>query len=119
MEFVDYSGPAGFQNAADGESREYGIQHQHQLHHPYPHSLHDSARLAYYHPDPNSAAVQRRISCDIKPRLTKEQHDVLEDHYLQQPKPNTNTKKGFAESLGVSLDKVNVSGNGMGGCVRP
>ena len=47
--------------------------------------------------------------CDTKPRLTKEQHDVLEAHYTKQPKPNTSTKKGFAESLGVSLDKVNVS----------
>ena len=49
------------------------------------------------------------ISCDIKPRLTKEQHDILEAHYQKQNKPNTNTKKGFAESLHVSLDKVNVS----------
>jgi len=47
--------------------------------------------------------------CDTKPRLTKEQHDILEAHYTNQPKPNTSTKKGFAESLGVSLDKVNVS----------
>lgn len=49
------------------------------------------------------------LSVDVKPRLTKEQHDILESHYQQQNKPNTQTKKGFAESLGVSLDKVNVS----------
>lgn len=49
------------------------------------------------------------ISCDIKPRLTKEQHDVLESHYQKQHKPTTSTKKNFAESLHVSLEKVNVS----------
>lgn len=47
------------------------------------------------------------LAVDVKPRLTKEQHDILESHYQQQNKPNTQTKKTFAESLGVSLDKVN------------
>jgi hypothetical protein len=45
---------------------------------------------------------------DVKPRLTKEQHDILEAHFQQQHKPSTSTKKGFAESLGVPLDKINV-----------
>ncbi|KAM0723230.1 hypothetical protein Q7P37_001430 [Cladosporium fusiforme] len=54
-----------------------------------------------------AAVAQHQIACDIKPRLTKEQHDVLEAHYTEQTKPNTSTKKGFAESLNVSLDKVN------------
>lgn len=55
-----------------------------------------------------AAQHQHQIACDIKPRLTKEQHDILEAHYTEQTKPNTSTKKGFAESLNVSLDKVNV-----------
>ena len=46
---------------------------------------------------------------DVKPRLTKEQHDILETHFQQQHKPSTSTKKTFAESLGVPLDKINVS----------
>jgi hypothetical protein len=45
---------------------------------------------------------------DVKPRLTKEQHDILEAHFQQQHKPSTNTKKGFAETLGVPVDKINV-----------
>jgi hypothetical protein len=45
---------------------------------------------------------------DVKPRLTKEQHDILETHFKAQPKPTTNTKKGFADTLGVPLDKINV-----------
>jgi hypothetical protein len=65
-------------------------------------------------PDPSrnpyvNAIPQHQVACDIKPRLTKEQHDILEAHYTEQTKPNTSTKKGFAESLNVSLDKVNVS----------
>ncbi|EMD00854.1 hypothetical protein BAUCODRAFT_29233 [Baudoinia panamericana UAMH 10762] len=51
--------------------------------------------------------MQIPLTCDIKPRLTKEQHDVLEKHYQQQSKPSTTTKRGFAEKLGVSLEKIN------------
>lgn len=46
---------------------------------------------------------------DVKPRLTKEQHDILEAHFQQHHKPSTSTKKGFAETLGVPVDKINVS----------
>ncbi|KAF2691324.1 hypothetical protein K458DRAFT_287175 [Lentithecium fluviatile CBS 122367] len=44
---------------------------------------------------------------DVKPRLTKEQHDILESHFQAQHKPSTSTKKTFAENLGVPLDKIN------------
>ena len=46
---------------------------------------------------------------DVKPRLTKDQHDILEQHFLNQHKPSTNVKKEFATRLGVPLDKINVS----------
>ena len=46
---------------------------------------------------------------DVKPRLTKEQHDILEAHFQHQHKPSTSTKKGLTERLGVPLDKINVS----------
>ncbi|KAJ9647749.1 hypothetical protein H2199_001523 [Coniosporium tulheliwenetii] len=48
-----------------------------------------------------------QICADVKPRLTKEQHDVLERHFQEHHKPSTTTKKGFAETLGVPLDKIN------------
>lgn len=48
---------------------------------------------------------------DVKPRLTKDQHDVLEHHFQQQHKPSTNTKKDFAIKLNVPLDKINVRCN--------
>jgi len=96
MDFVDYSGQAGFANAAEDHHQQYAQSTTN--------SLLDVSKPAYY-----NASLQHQVPCDIKPRLTKEQHDVLENHYLAQAKPNTNTKKGFAEALGVSLDKVNVS----------
>ncbi|KAF2161847.1 hypothetical protein M409DRAFT_58912 [Zasmidium cellare ATCC 36951] len=77
----------------------YVDAHHHQHHHPY--ASHASM------PEHFPQHVPHHMSCDIKPRLTKEQHDILEAHYQKQQKPNTNTKKGFADSLGVSLDKVN------------
>ncbi|OAL50695.1 hypothetical protein IQ07DRAFT_611553 [Pyrenochaeta sp. DS3sAY3a] len=58
-------------------------------------------------PTPASAPAQRPPGCDVKPRLTKDQHDVLEQHFLQQHKPSTNVKKEFASKLNVPLDKIN------------
>lgn len=49
-----------------------------------------------------------QVCADVKPRLTKEQHDILERHFQLQHKPTTSTKKGFADALGVPLDKINV-----------
>ncbi|KAH7080487.1 hypothetical protein BKA63DRAFT_244778 [Paraphoma chrysanthemicola] len=46
-------------------------------------------------------------TCDVKPRLTKEQHDVLEQHFQVQHKPSTLVKKDFASKLNVPLDKIN------------
>ncbi|KAF1840818.1 uncharacterized protein K460DRAFT_410222 [Cucurbitaria berberidis CBS 394.84] len=54
-----------------------------------------------------AAPAQKQPGCDVKPRLTKDQHDVLEQHFLAQHKPSTNVKKDFALKLGVPLDKIN------------
>jgi tetratricopeptide (TPR) repeat protein len=45
----------------------------------------------------------------VKPRLTKEQHQILENYFQQQHKPSTGVKKAFADQLGVPLDKINAS----------
>ncbi|KAF2189508.1 hypothetical protein K469DRAFT_682947 [Zopfia rhizophila CBS 207.26] len=59
-------------------------------------------------PATDAPPKQHHNGCaDVKPRLTKEQHDILEAHFQQQHKPSTSTKKGFAESLGVPVDKIN------------
>lgn len=46
-------------------------------------------------------------TAESRPRLTKEQHEILEKHFQGQNKPNTATKRGIAESLGVPLEKIN------------
>jgi hypothetical protein len=90
-----------YQDFGNGQAEQQYQQHYEQA---------SSASISDQHGNPYvSQTVPQPITCDIKPRLTKEQHDILETHFQAQPKPNTNTKKGFAESLNVSLDKVNVS----------
>lgn len=59
------------------------------------------------HQPPHNPTILQ-VCAEVKPRLTKEQHDILERHFQQQPKPSTHTKKGFADMLGVPLDKINV-----------
>ncbi|KIW06825.1 uncharacterized protein PV09_02505 [Verruconis gallopava] len=56
-------------------------------------------------PRPTTTVVQ--VCADVKPRLTKDQHEILERHFQAQPKPSTSVKKGFADALGVPLDKIN------------
>ena len=107
MDFIEYSSQAGYQETADGSGERSQPQHQQLYDQPSTSSFSDHSTTAYY-----NANVSQQMSCDIKPRLTKEQHDILEAQYQKQNKPNTNTKKGFAESLNVSLDKVNVSVQG-------
>ncbi len=103
--YVDYSGQAYEENGEDMEDRssvnraQYGEQASV--------SAMGDAQHGYF----NNANGQPSMACDIKPRLTKGQHEMLEAEYLKQNKPSTSTKKGFAEALGVSLDKVNVSGD--------
>lgn len=101
MEYIDFT--AGYPEAAEasGEGSSQQGQHFSQAASAPPQ---DQSKAAFYHSN-----MSQQMNCDIKPRLTKEQHDILEAHYQKQQKPNTNTKKGFAESLSVSLDKVNVS----------
>ncbi|KAI4641622.1 hypothetical protein J4E93_007719 [Alternaria ventricosa] len=52
-------------------------------------------------------SAPKQPGSDVKPRLTKDQHDILEQHFLAQHKPSTNVKKEFATRLGVPLDKIN------------
>jgi hypothetical protein len=111
MEYIDYSA-GGYQNGMEDMA-----QQQHDPHHmqaqaqaqQYDHSsssaIQDGTGSTFY-----GQNLPQPAPLDAKPRLNKEQHDYLENHYQKQNKPNTNTKKGFAEFLGVSLDKVNVSG---------
>jgi hypothetical protein len=45
---------------------------------------------------------------ETKPRLGKEEVDILEREFKRNPKPTTQTKRGFAEQMNVDLARINV-----------
>jgi len=46
---------------------------------------------------------------EMKPRLGKEEVEILEREFKKTPKPTTRTKGQFAEDMGVELARINVS----------
>ncbi len=46
---------------------------------------------------------------EARPRLGKEEVDILEESFKKNPKPTTQTKQGFAEDMGIDLARINVS----------
>ncbi len=48
---------------------------------------------------------------ETKPRLGKDEVDILEREFRKNPKPTTQTKRQFAEDMGVDLARINVSTN--------
>ncbi|KAF2153067.1 hypothetical protein K461DRAFT_293361 [Myriangium duriaei CBS 260.36] len=110
MEFADYGG----MYATDDSDHHIDLRNPHfrqeaymHMHHPHQHPQSQHDFYSHHMQHPHFSQHLASLTVDVKPRLTKEQHDILENHYQGQNKPNTQTKKGFAEALGVSLDKVN------------
>lgn len=46
---------------------------------------------------------------ETKPRLGKDEVDILEREFKRNPKPTTQTKRQFAEDMRVELARINVS----------
>lgn len=46
---------------------------------------------------------------ETKPRLGKDEVDILEREFKKNPKPTTQVKRQFAEDMGVDLARINVS----------
>ncbi|CAG8957549.1 hypothetical protein HYFRA_00010415 [Hymenoscyphus fraxineus] len=44
---------------------------------------------------------------ETKPRLGKDEVDILEREFKKNPKPTTQVKRGFAEDMGVDLARIN------------
>ncbi|KAE8452366.1 hypothetical protein EG329_001066 [Mollisiaceae sp. DMI_Dod_QoI] len=44
---------------------------------------------------------------ETRPRLGKEEVDILEASFRKNPKPTTQTKRGFADDMGVDLARIN------------
>lgn len=45
---------------------------------------------------------------ETKPRLGKDEVDILEFEFNKNPKPTTQTKRGYADTMGVELSRINV-----------
>jgi hypothetical protein len=45
---------------------------------------------------------------ETKPRLGKEEVEILEREFKKNQKPTTQTKRSFAEEMGVELARINV-----------
>jgi hypothetical protein len=45
---------------------------------------------------------------ETKPRLGKDEVDILQREFEKNPKPTTQTKRQFAEDMGVELSRINV-----------
>ena len=45
---------------------------------------------------------------ETKPRLGKDEVEILEREFKKNPKPTTQTKRQFADDMGVELARINV-----------
>ena len=43
-----------------------------------------------------------------KPRLAKDEVELLEREFTKNPKPNSSTKRELAEQMGVEVPRINV-----------
>jgi hypothetical protein len=58
--------------------------------------------------DSNPLTVAQSQWNEAKPRLGKDEVDILEREFERNPKPTTQTKGQFAEDMGVDLSRINV-----------
>lgn len=96
------------------EPTSYQHQHQHPHYHheqmPHYNDAHQTYAMAQSTPMitmPNTAKQN-----ETKPRLGKDEVDILEREFKKNPKPTTQTKRQFAEDMGVDLARINVSSDG-------
>jgi hypothetical protein len=84
-------------------------QYSHQGMPPYP----DAHNMQHYAMAQQSAAMMPMPTGtktnETKPRLGKDEVDILEREFKKNPKPTTQTKRQFAEDMGVDLARINVS----------
>lgn len=79
--------------------------------HPYQHSL-TMQGLPYYNAGFSGGYTDEfEESGEIatRPRLTKEQVDILEGEFMRNPKPNSSHKRDLALQTGLELNRVSVS----------
>lgn len=95
-------------------------------HHQHPHYHHD--QMSHYNDPHHTYAMAQSAPMialpnvakanETKPRLGKDEVDILEREFKKNPKPTTQTKRQFAEEMGVDLARINVSVDGGTGGAR-
>src|ERR1700710_2094685 len=85
-------------------------QHQHFSHHEQMHrmsahyvDIHQTYAMAQQIPLPAASKTN-----ETKPRLGKDEVEILEKEFKKNPKPTTQTKRQFADEMGVDLARINV-----------
>lgn len=89
------------------------VQHQqphpHVQQHPY-----WSQMMAYYQHQQTTAALMGQANmhfskpAEPKPRLAKDEVELLEREFAKNPKPSSSTKRELAEQMGVEVPRINV-----------
>lgn len=90
-------------------------QHQHYAHHEQMQQLtqhyaetHQNYAMAHQQATTMIAIPTAAKTTETKPRLGKDEVDILEREFKKNPKPTTQTKRQFAEDMGVELARINV-----------
>ncbi|TAQ87113.1 hypothetical protein B7494_g4556 [Chlorociboria aeruginascens] len=89
----------------------YHHQHFAQLSHHMSQGPYDLHRMRGYSIPHQSSTIMAMPSStktnETKPRLGKEEVDILEREFEKNPKPSTQTKRQFAEDMNVELARIN------------
>ena len=91
----------------------YGSQQQvgHPQGHQYPYW---NQLMAYYQHQQRAAALMGQGNMQLskpaepKPRLAKDEVELLEREFAKNPKPSSSTKRELAEQMGVEVPRINV-----------
>jgi hypothetical protein len=89
----------------------YGHQQPHP--HPHPHPSWNQL-IAYYQHQQRAGALMAQGNMHLakptepKPRLAKDEVDLLEREFAKNPKPSSSTKRELADRMGVEVPRINV-----------
>ncbi|KAJ5047266.1 uncharacterized protein L3040_003103 [Drepanopeziza brunnea f. sp. 'multigermtubi'] len=110
MEFFE---PTSYQQQQQQHQYQLQLRHPHPQHFPiYSHEQiphYPDAQHAYatHLSAPMIAIANGAKTNDTKPRLAKDEVDILEREFKKNPKPTTQTKRQFADDMGVDLPRIN------------
>jgi hypothetical protein len=105
MDYMSYNNPVYHQGFAHHSNTHLPLGYpQYADHRAYAmprrsNSMTDLSQMVRSHADKN----------DTKPRLSKQEVEILERQFQEQHKPSSNTKRQLADRMGVDIARINVS----------